>query len=771
MQIKELISDYVFYSRYSQVIPEYKDGETVYKRENWTQAVDRVQKVHREKLQRLGIADRLFKDTRFNDAWVHAFNFYGAKEVLGSQRLLQFGNDRLFEHETKVYNCSASYLDRIDFFQELAYLLLCGCGCGYSVQSLHTDKLPEILGVQKKKETHYIADSIEGWALAIGALLHAYYDGGRKPVFDYSKIRAKGAPIQSGQFKAPGPASLRTCLNKVEGILRNVRDRKLTSFELHRISCLIADCVISGGVRRSALITVFDPDDIEMRECKTGDWYSMYPELARCNNSVMVTPKVTRKQFQELKPLIKEYGEPGVVFQPCENYIVNPCVEVTLHPKFGESSGWGFCNLVEINGAKSLNKGHFLEQCKAATFLGTLQALYTNFHEPLTETTALIARRDSLIGVSITGMADNPELLFDPDVQKDGAETVKYVNKWLVDKIDLPIITYAARTTTIKPSGNSAQLLGTASGIHSYHFQRYIRHIQASTSEDTLKEIEKQFPDALQDAFTETKAIAFPVDLPDNVLLQEKSCIPFLERIALTKANWIATGKNKLNEEYVTHSGIQQNVSCTVQVDADEWDECFDYVWTHKDSFGGISFLARTGDLEYRQAPYTSVLFEDELVKQYGRGIIFSSGLITDSISLFRDVHEACDAALGRNKALLTLTDEVISDFIVSNIKNGQFLANINGLMVSDVNAIIKHLKRQVELRNDWVRRFKKFAMNYFGGDLLKTSHALKHVNNLHYWQRLQTWPDIKFENIVIDKEALKELPREVACGGGACEI
>jgi ribonucleoside-diphosphate reductase alpha chain len=771
MNIKNLISDYVFYSRYSQIVTETRDGKTFYKRENWDQAVDRVQNLHREKLRRLGIAEKLFSDPFFRDAWEQAFSFYRDKKVLGSQRVLQFGNERLFERETKVYNCAASYLDRIDFFQELTYLLLCGCGCGYSVQSCHTSKLPEVVGTREKKITFIIPDNVEGWAEAVGFLIKSYYNGTERPVFDYSLIRPAGAPINSGQFKAPGPGSLRTCLNKIEALLRNVKDRKLTNFELHRIACLIADCVIAGGVRRSALITLFDVWDNEMKTCKTGDWYSMYPELARCNNSAALLPNTYKKQFTELKTLIKQFGEPGIIMQTNENYVFNPCCEVSMYPQIDGKSGWGFCNLVEINGAASKNEDIFFEQCQAAAFLATLQALYTNFRTPLTETTIRIAQRDSLLGVSMTGMADNPKLLFNPDIQSAGANLVKSTNQRLVDLIDLPILNYAARTTTIKPSGNSAQLLGTASGIHSYHFPRYIRYIQANTIEDSLRKIKEVFPDAVQPAFIGTEAIAFPTELPEGVLVQEDSCIPFLNRIALTKANWIRCGKSSLNEENELRPDLQMNVSCTVQVGSKEWDECFDYVWENRASFGGISFLPRTGDLEYRQSPYTSVLYEDELVQRYGRGIIFSSGLITDSQSIFRDIHEACDAALGRDKRLLTLTDEEISTFITSHIKNGQFLVDLGGLMVSDVNAIIKHLRRQVDLRNDWVRRFKKFAKNYFEEDLLKTSHALKHVNNLHYWQRLQVWPEVNFEELTEQDNLLRETPQEVSCAGGACEL
>jgi ribonucleoside-diphosphate reductase alpha chain len=772
---RQLVSDYVFHSRYSQIIPS-SNGEG-YQKETWEEAVKRVEQVHKEKLRRLGIADRLFKDEDFCRAWKHAFDFYQQKKVLGSQRLLQFGNDRLFEHEARVYNCTASYIDRVDFFKELMFLLLNGCGCGYSVQNVHTRKLPEVIGIKEKKVTFTIPDNIEGWATAVDMLISSYFNGTEKVVFDYSLIRPAGAPIMSGGFKAPGPHGLRTCLQKIDTLLRGVRGRKLTNFELHRIACLVADCVISGGVRRAALICLFDIEDEEMKNCKTGEWWAQYPELARCNNSVAVLPSVTKQQFMQLKAFSREYGEPGIVFLPSNEYVCNPCVEVMGYPVYempdGEKqTGWIFCNLTEINGALSSDEDVFYDQCRAATFLGTLQALYTNFGSPITETTVKIVQRDSLLGVGLDGMADNPELLFDPEVQRTGARIVREYNEWLVELIDLPILNPAARATVVKPSGNSSQLLGCASGIHSYHFKRYIRYIQANKNETLLNAIKRKFPTAVQPAFGETEAIAFPIELPETVLIQEENCVPFLERIAQTKINWINTGQNKDHPEYKKHPLLHMNVSCTVQVAAKEWDECFNFVWEHKNCFGGISFLGKTGDLEYRQAPYTSVLYEDELVAQYGRGIIFSSGLITDSQSVFRDIYEACDAALGRAKHLLKLSDDEISRFVIANIKNGVFLAHIDGLAISDMNAVLEHLRHQVDQRIDWVRRFKKFANNYFDGDLVRTSHALKHVNNLHYWQQLQNWPDIEFKDVEITQEQLlRETPEEVACAGGACEI
>ena len=678
-------------------------------------------------------------------------------------------------------NCSGSYVNRISFFQELMYLLLCGCGSGYSVQKVHANQLPKVKGVDlSRKMTVVIDDSIEGWAYAVNNLVESHYFGLPQVEFDYSKIRKRGSFI-SGGFKAPGPEPLRKCLSKMDKVLRKIRGRKATPFELHRLNCMIADAVISGGIRRAALSCQFDADDDEMLMCKTGNWFSEFPELARSNNSAIILPSTPREIYERVFLFAKEYGEPGVIFSFHPDVVFNPCVEVSGYPQIrinGEIQyGWFFCNLTEINGAKIKTKEDFFTACEGASMLGTIQASYTDF-KVLSPASKAIAERDALIGVGITGMCENPEILFDPEIQRTGATIVKQANKYMSKRLG---INFAARCTVIKPSGNSSQLLGcTSSGIHEFPFKRFIRNIQAANTEQALDVMKKVNPFMVRpSAYNKDieSVISFPVELPENVLTSEHStAINFLKRVKLTKENWIESGTNYDHPFYSDYPGfekIRMNVSNTVCVGPNEWDEVRDYLWDNKDVFAGVSFLSRGGDLIYPQAPYTSVLDEKELAERYGAGAILAGGLIIDGLSVFEDdLWLACDVAMGRNDKHLTLTDYDISSFILSHLKDGKLLVNVNGVMISDVNAISSHLKSTVEKKVDWVRRFKKFADKYLEGDLFKTECCLKHVSLFHRWQKLKemkpiNWNDVLWETQLIDAGSTVG----AACSSGSCEL
>lgn len=767
------IGDYIFVSKYARTVHG--------KKETWDQSIDRVMEMHwRHLADDMTISDSSLDDLSKEMSFTE--KLYRNQVILGAQRALQYGGNTLLKHHARNYNCAGSYANRISFFQELMYLLLCGSGTGYSVQKVHVNQLPKMKGVDMSKQTTYVIDdSIEGWSHAVNALIESHYFGLPEVVFDSSRVRPKGAFITGG-FRAPGPEPLMKCLSKMGKVLGKIRGRKATPFEVHRLACLIADAVISGGIRRSALLCQFDADDREMLTCKTGGWFSEFPELARANNSAIILPSTPKEVYENIFSSIKQFGEPGIIFSFHPDIVYNPCVEVSGYPQIeinGEIQyGWFFCNLTEINGSKIKTKEEFFDACRGASVLGTIQASYTSF-KVLTEASRLIAERDALIGVGITGMCENPEILFNPEIQDEGARLVQKTNVKMAGIIG---INPAARCTVVKPSGNSSQLLGcTSSGIHKFPFKRFIRNIQAANTEQALRYVKEINPMMVKPSVYDKEVesvISFPVELDDNVLTSEySSAVDFLEMVKMTKAHWIENGTNFDHQFYKKHpkfAKMRMNVSNTCMVKDDEWDEVKEYAWNNRDVFSGISFLPKGGDLLYPQAPYTSVLDEKELAERYGAGAILAGGLIVDGLAVFNDdLWLACDVAMGRNTHHLTLTDQDITNFILSHLKNGKLLVEVNGVMISDVNAISSHLQSLVDKKIDWVRRFKKFAGKYLGGDLTKTEFCLKHVSLFHRWQKLKDMKHIDWSLITDWDEEWVDAGSTVAqaCSGGSCEL
>lgn len=727
---RALMSQTKFYEGYSRW------DETKGRYETWEESVTRVMNMHRKYY-----ADRM--TPRLSQLIDEAESLYKLQYALGAQRALQFGGDQLLKHQMRMYNCTSTYADRPRFFSELFYVLLCGAGAGFSVQHKHVNKLPDIHERRKQAKGWVIEDSIEGWADALGVLMSSFFIGGgqfpeyegRKVYFDLSQVRPKGALI-SGGFKAPGPEPLRKALDKIEYLIQGrilKGQTRLRPIDVYDIAMHAADAVLAGGVRRSATICLFSADDEEMINAKTGNWFEDNPQRGRSNNSaVIVRDNITREDFKNIMKSIKEFGEPGFYFVEDEDFTTNPCVEIGMYPQIDGKSGWQGCNLTEINGSKCTTKEEFFKACRAGSIMGTLQAGYTDF-KYLDETTKAIFEREALLGVSVTGWMNNPQVLLDASIQREGAEIVKAVNEEVATLLG---INPAARTTCVKPSGNASVLLQTSSGIHAEHSPRYIRHVQLNKDSEVAQLILESNPYMVEESVWSTNktdyCVAFPVISPEGSLYREDLyATNLLEKVKLVQQNWVEAGTNV---ERCADPRVRHNVSNTVTVMPHQWTQVEDYVYDNRKYFAGISFLAGSGDKDFAQAPNTEVLTEDQIVTRYGKAALFAAGLIVDTRSSgFRDLWEATSVA--------QMPEEYRGE-------------------VSDI-------------RKDWLRRFKKFADNYFSGDLKQTEYCLKDVYLLHKWTKIQqNLKPIDFVSQLGEKKFTDiDTMGAIACQGGACEI
>lgn len=727
---RALMSQTKFYEGYSR----WDEAKARY--ETWEESVARVMDMHRQYYSH--------KMTRELSQLIdEAESLYKLQYALGAQRALQFGGDQLLKHQMRMYNCTSTYADRPRFFSELFYVLLCGAGAGFSVQKHHVAKFPDIQDRKKQAKGWVVEDSVEGWADALGALMSSYFVGGgqfpemegRKVYFDLNNVRPKGSLI-SGGFKAPGPEPLRKSLDKIEHLIQSrvlKGETRLRAIDVYDIAMHAADAVLAGGVRRSATICLFSADDEEMINAKTGNWFVDNPQRGRSNNSaVIVRDEITRDVFKNIMASIKEFGEPGFYFVDDRDFTTNPCVEIGMFPQLNGETGWQGCNLTEINGGRCTTKEEFFKACRAGAILGTLQAGYTDF-KYLSGTSKAIFEREALLGVSVTGWMNNPEVLLDADIQREGAEIVKAVNEQVATLLG---INPAARTTCVKPSGNASVLLQTSSGIHAEHSPRYIRHVQLNKDSEVAQLILDSNPYMVEESVWSNNktdyCVAFPVISPEGSMYREDLyATKLLEKVKLVQQNWVEAGTNP---ERCADPRIRHNVSNTVTVLPHQWNQVEDYVFDNRNYFAGISFLAGSGDKDFAQAPNTEVLTEDQIVVRYGKAALFASGLIVDTRKAgFRDLWEATSIA--------QMKDEYRGE-------------------ISDI-------------RKDWVRRFYKFAENYFDRDLKQTEYCLKDVYLLHKWTKIQqNLKPIDFVSQLGEKEFTDiDTMGAIACQGGACEI
>jgi ribonucleoside-diphosphate reductase alpha chain len=574
----QILSEITVYMKYSKYIPELN------RRETWEELVTRNKEMHLKKYPALA------------GEIESAYRFVYDKKILPSMRSLQFGGKPIEISPNRIYNCAYLPIDDYRAFGEAMFLLLGGTGVGYSVQKHHVEKLPEIRKPNAKRTRRYlIADSIEGWADAVKVLVKSYFFGGSKIEFDFSDIRVKGARLVTSGGKAPGPQPLKECLIKLEGILEAKQDGdKLRPIEVHDMVCHIADAVLAGGIRRAALISLFSATDDEMISCKSGAWWETNPQRGRANNSAaLLRHKITKDYFMELWKRIEASGagEPGIYFTNDKDWGTNPCCEIALRP-------FQFCNLCEVNVSNVVNQEDFESRIKVATFIGTLQAGYTNFHylRPIWQRTT---EKDALIGVSMTGIGSGAVLGLD---MKSGAKIVKIENERVAGLLG---INKSARTTTVKPAGTTSLTLGTSSGIHAWHNDYYIRRVRVGKNEAIYTYLRDNHPELIEDEYFrphDTAVIGIPQKAPEGSILRNESPIQLLERVKKVHMEWIKPGHRTGSNSH--------NVSATISIREHEWPAVGEWMWTEREHYNGLSVLPYDNG-SYVQAPFTDCTKEE----------------------------------------------------------------------------------------------------------------------------------------------------------------
>ena len=577
-----ILSEITTYMKYSKYVPEKK------RRETWEELVTRNKEMHQTKFPQL------------KDEIEEVYKLVYAKKVLPSMRSLQFAGKPIELNNARIFNCSFLPLDDWRAFSEIMFLLLSGCGVGYSVQKHHIENLPEIK-VPTKHKRYLVGDSIEGWADAVRMLCKAYFQGAPLPTFDFRDIRAKGAQLITVGGKAPGPEPLKECLFNLQKVFeRKKNGDKLTSVEAHDMACHIADAVLSGGIRRAALISLFNLDDEDMLTCKFGNWWEENPQRGRANNSaVVLRHKITEEEFFKLwkKIELSGSGEPGIYFSNDKDWGTNPCCEIALR-------SFQFCNLCEVNVSNVESQEDLNERVKAGAFIGTLQAAYTNFHY-LRDVWQKTTEKDALLGVGMTGIGSGAILKYD---LKKAADLAKEENARVAEVIG---VNKAARVTTVKPSGTSSLVLGTSSGIHAWHNDYYIRRIRVGKNEAIYSYLAVNHPELVEDDFfkpTIQAVISVPQAAPEGSILRTENVIDMLERTKLFNLEWVRKGHRK--------GANTNNVSATVSVQENEWEQVGNWMWENKETFNGLSVLPYFGG-SYMQAPFEDITKEqfDEMAQ------------------------------------------------------------------------------------------------------------------------------------------------------------
>lgn len=712
---KQDLADYVFASRYARWNPEKN------RRMTFQEAGQTMFDMHRRRYGELGqnVLDYI-------DSAQKAFE---DKKILGSQRALQFGGQPIEDKNARIYNCCSSYCDRPRFFAESFWLLLCGCGVGFSVQKHHVAQLPSLEAPLGQAQLFKIPDSIEGWACALDELVNSYVNGHIPIVFDYSLIRPEGSPLSSGAGVAPGPEPLRNALEKIRTKLTECAFQKgrLDPIDAYDVVMFAADAVLAGGVRRSACIAIFSPDDEDMINAKTGDWLTTNPQRARSNNSaLLLRDKTSFERFMAIMEKGKEYGEPGFFWSDSTEHVPNPCVEIGLLPKNANGvSGWQFCNLSVINAAACETEEDFYAACENAAALGTLQAGYTNF-DFLGLVSEQITEREALIGVSITGIQEAPHGLLTAPVLQRGARRVNAVNAEVATLIG---INPAARTTCIKPEGTSSCILGTTSGIHPAHGKKYIRRVIANRNDVLAALFKEENPLAVEGSAWSNNdmCLAFPIR-SEGVTRSNMSAFDLLEDVLFYKRNWVDVGKTRSR---CTDPTLSHNVSNTLTIDPDQWAKVAEEIFEYQADLAGVSFVPNSSDLDWEQPVFCEVLDPAELLYRYGQhGVMQAAALVDEAQSVFGSVYAACKA-------------------IDDQSRQGRVDTREQAVYV-------------IQARQKLVPFFTT---------LKKATEVMLHVYNTNTFALLEATSVPVDYSQALDKKENVKLSQTVACAGGACEV
>jgi ribonucleoside-triphosphate reductase len=617
---QKILSDITVFNKYAKYVSELS------RRETWEELVDRNMAMHIRKYPQ--VKEEIKK----------AYKYVYDRKVLPSMRSLQFGGTPIELANNRIFNCAYTTCDHPAVFSEIMFNLLGGSGVGYSVQTRHTDKLPIIIGPSEKQRRFLVGDSIEGWADSVKVLIKAYTLGKSDPIFDFRDIRPKGARLITSGGKAPGPEPLKICLDKLRAVLDGAMGRKLKPIEIHDMNCFIADAVLSGGIRRAAMISLFDKDDQEMLGAKgqlevdnwelelqgevwlgyvtykgsnisigldentykemlnTGKlpWYFFEPQRGRANNSVVLNrEEITEPEWFSLWKKVEDSkaGEPGIFWTNNYDVGTNPCAEISLNPN-------QYCNLVEVNVSDVTTQEELNGRVKAATFIGTLQAGYTDFHY-LRGVWKETTEKEALLGVGMTGIASGGVLALN---LKEAAQVAKDENKRVASIIG---INESARITTVKPAGTTSLVLGSSSGIHAWHNDYYIRRMRVGKNEPLYQYMVDTVPELVEDCVTKPNieaVMSFPQKAPEGACLRTESYKDLLERVKKFNLEWVAGGHN--------YGDNQHNVSCTISLKDGEWEECGKWMWENRYNYTGISVLPYHGGT-YRQAPFQDCTKEE----------------------------------------------------------------------------------------------------------------------------------------------------------------
>ena len=592
-KLPSIYQEFIHLSRYSRWLPEQK------RRETWEETVARYFDFFEEHLREL-LNYKLSKTTR-TELEQAILNL----EVMPSMRCLMTAGPALKRENLAGFNCSYIAIDSPRSFDEILYILMNGTGVGFSVERQFISNLPSIAeNLYDTDTTIIVADSKIGWAKALKELVSMLFVG-QIPKWDLSKVRPAGTPLKTFGGRASGPEPLNELFKFVVNIFKNANGRKLTSLECHDIVCKIAEIVVVGGVRRSALISLSNLSDERMRGAKSGQWWVENVQRALSNNSAAYTEKPDMGIFMaEWKALYdSRSGERGIFNRiaakdqakkyerrnPNFDFGTNPCGEIILRSK-------GLCNLSEVIVRPEDKEEDLLRKIRLATILGTFQSTLTSY-KYVSKEWKINAEEESLLGVSLTGIMDCPLLNQNTEslpklLEKMRLEVIKTNKEW-AKKLD---INESAASTTIKPAGTTSQLANTASGIHGRHAHYFIRTIR-SDNKDPLCKLMKDmgFPyEADVTKAEHTTVFSFPVKSPgESVFRNDLTAIQQLEL-------WLV-----YRNHYCEH-----NPSVTISVKEPEWMEVGAWVYKHFNEIGGVSFLPFS-DHVYRQAPYQECTKEE----------------------------------------------------------------------------------------------------------------------------------------------------------------